>query len=188
MDSKTIVGCLFLAFVIVRLRWPRGKDDREKVNSTREWLTSSLFTFSLLGSYGLFLGTHHLDAFAFATNPVLQVLGGGFSAVGIVILEWVHRALGTHFSPHLELRPDHQIVQNGPYFYVRHPMYSCGIVFLSGTGLVAGNWIVLFLPLFFFVVLLSLRIRDEERMLSERFGESWSAYVQKTGFLFPKLK
>lgn len=188
MEEKTVVGLLFTAFVLVRMRWPRGSDERQKVKSIREWITSSLFTFSLLASYGGYLGSNLLSGCHFSVPFVVQIVGLGLSVSGIVVLEWVHRALGKHFSPHLELRSDHQIVTSGPYRYVRHPMYSCGLFFLLGTGLVSKNWMVLGLPLLTFVLLLSLRIRDEEKMLSQRFGKDWDVYVQKTGFLFPKLQ
>ena len=107
--------------------------------------------------------------------------------MSIILLEWVHKALGHHFSPHLELREDHKIVQEGPYAFVRHPMYTSGLFFLIGNGVLSGNWILLLVPTCAFVVLLVLRIHDEEKMLYQRFGSEWERYTQKTGFLVPKI-
>ena len=187
MTEKHFVGGLFLLFVVVRLRWPRGKDERDQVKPMREWLTSATFTLSLLFSYVAFLWTTSFDNLVFSIPYWIQCLGGVMALVGIILLEWVHQALGHHFSPHLELREDHKIVQSGPYKWVRHPMYTSGLFFLIGNGILSCNWMVLLSPTCTFVVLLVLRIHDEEKMLRHRFGEEWDRYTKKTGFLVPKI-
>ena len=187
MIEKYCVGGLFLLFVLVRLRWPRGKDEREQIQPIRELLTSTIFTLSLLFSYVAFLWTDLLDGLVFSLPIWMKIAGGLISLLGVLLLEWVHRALGHHFSPHLELREDHQIVQTGPYEYVRHPMYTSGLCFLIGNGILSSNCILLLVPTFSFVLLLVLRIRDEEKMLYQRFGVQWDEYKRKTGFLVPKI-
>lgn len=187
MQPKWIVGILFLLFIFVRLRWPRGTDERENTRKTREWITSSLFTFCFLFSYVSYFASESLQRFSVPLPNVVLILGGVMSVIGLGVLEWVHRALGVHFSPHLELRSDHKIVASGPYHYVRHPMYSCGLLFLIGTGLLSSNILVLCVPTSSFVVLLILRIKDEEKMMASRFGQEWMEYSKKTGFLLPRL-
>ena len=187
MVEKYCIGGLFFLFVVVRMRWPRGKDERIQVKPFREWLTSTLFTLSLLFSYVDFLWTGTIDAFIFDLPVWVQVLGGMISLMGVVLLEWVHQALGHHFSPHLELREDHRIVHEGPYAFVRHPMYTSGLCFLIGNGLLSSNVILLLVPTCSFIVLLVLRVHDEEKMLRHRFGVEWERYTQKTGFLVPKF-
>ena len=185
MNEKLWVGGIFLLFVVVRARWPRGSDEREQVQSFREWCTSTIFTFSLLIAYGVYFWTSWIASYRIELPVGVQFSGGVFAFGGVVLLEWVHRALGEHFSPHLELRSDHRIVQEGPYAYVRHPMYTSGLLFLVGAGVLSNNWMVLIVPTFSFLLLLALRIRDEEQMLAERFGISWERYVQRTGRLLP---
>ena len=185
--EKTIFGVLFFLFILVRLRWPRGADNRERLAHTRELISSSIFTLSLLFCYPAFLWSEWLQAAHLQLPMPVVYIGGLCSLFGVILLEWVHRCLGKHFSPHLELREDHKIVQSGPYHYVRHPMYSSGLLFLGGNGLLSQNWIVLFCPLLSFVLLLYLRIADEENMLHKRFGEQWEEYTKKTGAILPRI-
>ena len=117
----------------------------------------------------------------------IAYVGLGAAMGGVILLEFVHQALGEHFSPHLELRNDHKIVTTGPYRYVRHPMYSSGLLFLVGLGLFSHNIVVLLFPTGSFLILLLLRIRDEEKMLHERFGDEWHRYTQITGAIIPRL-
>ena len=37
------------------------------------------------------------------------------------------------------------VVATGPYRYVRHPMYACGLVFFAATSLLLGSWLGLLL-------------------------------------------
>jgi protein-S-isoprenylcysteine O-methyltransferase Ste14 len=187
MTEKLWVGLLFLAFVFVRLRWPRGTDERKSIRPLREWGTSTIFTLSFLISYGLYFWSDSLQGLLMPIPFIIQVLGGVFAFFGVALLEWVHRALGIHFSPHLELRSDHQIVQDGPYRYVRHPMYTSGCMYLVGSGLLSGNWVVLLCPTLSFLLLLVLRLPDEERMLADFFGADWFSYRKKTGALLPQI-
>lgn len=187
MTEKWMVGIAFALFLLVRLRWPRGSDERESTRKTREWITSSLFTFSLLLSYIAYFAWDELQRFSIVLPFYVLIFGGCMSLLGVGLLEWVHRSLGVHFSPHLELRSDHKIVDIGPYHYVRHPMYSSGLLFLVGTGLLSSNLMVLCAPTLSFVLLLVLRIQDEETMMATRFGEEWVHYKKKTGFLWPRL-
>lgn len=56
------------------------------------------------------------------------------------------------------------VVTTGPYRYIRHPMYAGAIFFFLGTPLLLGSWWgFLLAPIF--LILLSIRILHEERML-----------------------
>ena len=53
-------------------------------------------------------------------------LGAGLMGISLPLLYWVHHSLGAYFSARLVLQPEHAIIQNGPYRWIRHPMYSVG--------------------------------------------------------------
>ena len=188
MPEKIVVGIGFLVFLVIRLAWPRGKDKRMGFHMGRELLTSSIFTFSLLGIYIAYLTSTVLDFASFALPVFLQGLGILLILGALFLLQRVHRALGEFFSPHLELKDSHRIVSQGPYLYIRHPMYTSGVLYLLGSGLVARNVLLLGVPLAAFLLLLSLRVRDEEKMMADRFGEEWTAHVARTGLLWPKIR
>jgi len=81
------------------------------------------------------------------------------------------------------------LVTNGPYGYVRNPIYI-GNFFLSLGIVISANtffpwfilvYIMLFSIQYFFI------IRYEERFLQERFEENYSRYISKVPSFFPKL-
>lgn len=80
------------------------------------------------------------------------------------------------------------LATEGPYQFVRHPLYS-GIIY-SLTGLLAVlqfSWSLLLsvLPLSLFW---SWLVQAEERWLLERFGNKYRQYMAKTGQFYPTTK
>ena len=181
---------VLVAFVAIRARWRRvwAHIPREGVASTRERLLTSGILFSQLIPAVIWISSE--EALAFADVPLPEPLrGAGLLLCGasLVLLWRVHAALGAEFSPRLELREEHTLIERGPYRTVRHPMYTSGFLLIFGYGLLTANGVVLGLPLAALLLLVVLRIPDEEAMLTERFGDAYRAYCARTGRFFPKL-
>jgi len=119
---------------------------------------------------------------------VLDVIGLIVYLAGCAFVLWARRTLGKMWglstSRNVMLRDDHQIIQNGPYAFVRNPMYFGWWVAMAGLVLIYPTWVVL-LFLVFSVTAFIGRARREDRALAERFGEAWSEYKQRTKFLIP---
>ena len=72
------------------------------------------------------------------------------------------------------------VVTTGPYSYVRHPMYAGGILMFLGIPLLLGSAYGLALvPVW--IVLLSLRIPIEERMLKEKLA-GYEEYARRVRY------
>jgi protein-S-isoprenylcysteine O-methyltransferase Ste14 len=100
---------------------------------------------------------------------------------------WVYRTLGVHFSTKLALRNGHELVQSGPYRYVRHPMYATLFLCAVAVTLISANVLVA-LSGAAVIVVMSLRIKKEEEMLHLHFGAHFLEYKQTTGAVLPKLR
>lgn len=116
-----------------------------------------------------------------------ELVGTGTFAyvVGLVLLYLSHRDLGRNWSITLELREGHELVDQGVYRRLRHPMYTAFLLFGLGQALVLPNWIAGPSYLVAFVLLVVLRLPPEERMMRETFGAEWDAYVERTKRLVP---
>ncbi|MEM6640631.1 MAG: isoprenylcysteine carboxylmethyltransferase family protein [Pseudomonadota bacterium] len=107
---------------------------------------------------------------------------------GLLLLIFVHRALGRQFSGTLHLRDDHQLVTHGPYSRIRHPMYTAFLLLLGGLATLIGNaWIAVVL-LGSQVWVLLVRLPLEEAQLNERFGQAWQEHCHRTGRLLPRWR
>jgi protein-S-isoprenylcysteine O-methyltransferase Ste14 len=54
--------------------------------------------------------------------------GAGLAVATLPLAYWVFSSLGNNVSPTQATRAGHQLVTRGPYRYVRHPLYSTGIL------------------------------------------------------------
>lgn len=79
---------------------------------------------------------------------------------------------------------------DGPYSYVRNPLYVGNIIIYAGIILFAGGgrvWLLLGLTLTFFFVQYGLIISLEEETLRGKFGKRYEAYVSLVPRLIPRL-
>jgi protein-S-isoprenylcysteine O-methyltransferase Ste14 len=119
---------------------------------------------------------------------ILDILGLAVFLAGCGFVLWARRTLGKMWglstSRNVKLRDDHQLIQDGPFAFVRNPMYFGWWVAMAGLVLIYPTWVVL-LFLIFSVVSFTGRARREEAALAERFGDSWTEYKIRTKFLIP---
>jgi protein-S-isoprenylcysteine O-methyltransferase Ste14 len=80
-------------------------------------------------------------------------------------------------SPHAA-----EVVSNGVYAYIRHPIYSGDLIMLAGLELALNSWLVLGILLLIPVVF--LRAVKEEKILAARLT-GYDAYVQRTKRFIP---
>lgn len=79
---------------------------------------------------------------------------------------------------------------DGPYAYVRNPLYVGNIIIYAGIILFAGGgrvWFLLGLTLTFFFVQYGLIISLEEETLRGKFGVRYEAYVSLVPRLIPRI-
>ena len=78
------------------------------------------------------------------------------------------------------------VISTGPYSYVRHPMYTGGILFFLGTSLLLGSWSGVLCALAF-TGLFAIRAILEERVLRKEL-EGYDAYMARVKYrFFPRI-
>ncbi|MHC4219584.1 MAG: methyltransferase [Planctomycetota bacterium] len=116
----------------------------------------------------------------------LRLIGAPLGLVGLALFHWVFRNLGENVTPTAQTRKQHNLVTSGPYRWVRHPMYSSGLVLFASYFLLSANWFAAIMCGMAFVMLV-IRLPAEEANLIERFGGEYRAYMQGTGRFLPRL-
>jgi protein-S-isoprenylcysteine O-methyltransferase Ste14 len=66
-------------------------------------------------------------------------------------------------------------------------MYASQWLLVIAQPLLLQNWIAGFLNLLVFIAFYLLRVKAEEQLMIEQFGESYRTYMQKVGAVFPKM-
>ncbi len=106
--------------------------------------------------------------------------------VGVIVRVAALKALGENFSAYVTLQPNHRLVQNGIYAWIRHPLYLSLLLIPPGIALVFASLLavpILVLALAF----VSDRMRREDRLLASHFGTEFEDYRSRTRKLIPLL-
>ena len=89
--------------------------------------------------------------------------------------------LGETFTQHVAVRVDHDVVERGPYRWVRHPAYTGAVLTYLGIGLAVGNWLSLLATTAGALLGYGYRIRVEERYLRETLA-GYRTYCERTPY------
>lgn len=120
-------------------------------------------------------------------HPIQAWIGTLVLAAGMALLHRTHRDLGRAWSITLEIRDQHTLVTRGIYERLRHPMYAAFWLWAISQALLLPNWIAGLSGLVGFGTLFFARVRHEERMMLEAFGDEYRAYMARTYRLIPGI-
>lgn len=115
---------------------------------------------------------------------VQSVIGLALFVMGFTIMLVAQITLWRFYSSTLVIRKDHQLIRHGIYRIVRHPIYFGVIVVFIGLSVYASSLYGFLIMLLHIPVFLN-RIRMEERLLIEEFGDAYRNYRKATQMLVP---
>jgi len=183
-----------LAEVVIRIpherRRRRTRMALERVGALERALVGLLFV-GMVFAPAVYASTSWLDRADYRLPPETERSVGGVGAALMTLAIWLfwrsHADLGGNWSPSLQLREGHVLVTEGVYRRVRHPMYASEWLWVIAQALLLQNWIAGWAGLALFAPLYVLRVPREERMMLDRFGEEYRAYMDRTGRVVPRL-
>ncbi len=120
------------------------------------WVIISL-TIQLLAVIAVFLGVRQTGIFSFLGLRQVFQLG--------------------------DTTPTH-MVTDGFYHYVRHPLYTAGLIFIWLLPILTWNLLAINIGLTVYIL---IGIKYEERNLLREFGDSYAEYRRRTPMLIPGL-
>jgi hypothetical protein len=80
-----------------------------------------------------------------------------------------------------------ELITEGPYSIVRHPLYVFSFIGAMGIGLASENLLVLALITIFYLFYYPFTILVEERKLTNKFGRAYLDYMKRTPRFLPKF-
>ena len=119
-------------------------------------------------------------------EPLMRWGGIILFGAGVYLLWASHHALAQQWTWDIGLREDHQVVRQGIYRFIRHPMYTA-----FGAWIIAMPFITQsLLGVFPFIGLGGLywRASVEEELLTRTFSDEYEQYRKQTGMFLPRFR
>jgi protein-S-isoprenylcysteine O-methyltransferase Ste14 len=116
---------------------------------------------------------------------VLSVL---FLGLATVLSVTSTRALGRYLRVEAALEADHQLIRSGPYRVVRHPIYASMLCLLLGIAFMVATPVFFGAALVLFLIGTEIRVRVEDGLLADRFGEEFKEYRRRTPAYVPLVR
>ncbi len=113
------------------------------------------------------------------------VAGVALIAAGVGLRAWSIGTLGRFFQYQIKVQPGHRVVTDGPYRYVRHPSYSGIALVLAGIALACDDVLSLLAVAILAGAGLAVRIRAEERQLTQVLGAEYEHFAAGRKRLVP---
>jgi protein-S-isoprenylcysteine O-methyltransferase Ste14 len=117
--------------------------------------------------------------------PTLGWTGVGLGILGILLRLWAVLTLRERYTRTLLVHEDHAIDRSGPYRIVRHPGYAGSLLCLNGIALASCSAAIFALSLAATFASYAYRVRVEDRMLVETFGDQYRRYSHEVGAIIP---
>jgi len=109
-------------------------------------------------------------------------------ALGSVwLVDAASRRLGKQWALAARLVEGHDLITDGPYRWVRNPIYLGMLGLLVATGLALTRLSIAIVATLVFFAGTVIRIRSEERLLRQAFGAAFEGYARKVPALIPGI-
>jgi protein-S-isoprenylcysteine O-methyltransferase Ste14 len=111
-------------------------------------------------------------------------VGLAITEVGLAFAILARIYIGRNWSPLIQVKQGHELIQRGPYAVVRHPIYSGLMLATLGTAIAYGE-LSGFMGFVMIVVAWGYKSRLEEEAMAEQFGGQYEKYRSHVKALIP---
>lgn len=184
-----IIG--FVCYAGIRHHFERRAAGNENLVNRADTRERMLIAVMAIGSFllpALYLFTPWLGFADYRAPEWLPWLGLLTMASALWLFWRAHADLGQNWSMTLQVRKGHQLIRQGVYRRVRHPMYAAIWLFAVAQGLLLSNWLAGWAAVAAFAPMYFLRTPREEQMMIEFFGEEYRDYMRQSGRIFPRWR
>jgi len=190
---RMILPLLIFSFVAHRGYYVRNhsRPDEVTLKKREEGIVSRIAgLLGMLGFAAMLAYVIHPGWLAFGDLSFpewLRWTGVGTALAGFALLQWAQITLGKSWSDTPRMLKEQALITAGPYRFIRHPIYTAFLLILGSTLLISSNWLIGLSWTGMTVLEIVSRIRFEESLMLEYFGDQYRAYMKKTGRLLPKI-
>ncbi len=191
--SKVILIIVYSLFSIIRIAYYRRtkKAGYKTVIEERKKYPIWLSIFICYTVFTFFIYILFPKALVWAKVPLpswLRLVGAFIAVLALVWFIWIHRSLGNNLSVRLKIKDSQELVTDGPYRWIRHPMYSAFFILHVAAFLLTANWFIGLTWMAGLTAIIFLRVKREEAMLLSAFGSEYRSYMEHTGRFLPNIR
>lgn len=182
-------GLLFMRIIANRLLIKRPQPDSIQYEPSGIFLKyfrlMTILALFLAFFIGIFLehtygiGKIHLPLLMLITGIILYTLG-------LALQIYSKNCLGKYYASRVIILKAHEVINTGPYRYIRHPGSLGAIATYLGIALATDNWLIGALIILFTAVLYIYYIEKEERFLVKYLSD-YKDYQKRTARLLPAI-
>ncbi len=194
----TLVPLPTLVFMVVMLCWfvfagvfifrkqPPAAPDKKRDRGSIVGVALQAISYAIV-----WIGHRHPFSAFVSGNVWVEIVAGIIAiaaAIGSVLLIMAAvKTLGKQWSITARMVEDHELATHGPYARLRHPIYTGMLGMLIATSIAISTWVALVAAIIIFAVGTLIRVRSEERLLRETFGQRFEDYARHVPALIPGI-
>lgn len=183
-DAGQIIRACWIVFVVY---WAISAFTQRAAAEHAPWLSQLAHKLPVgLGAWLIFVPGRffrHDVALPFS-QPGSADAGAALCIIGLAGALWSRWMLAGNWSSNVAFKQGHELIERGPYRFVRHPIYTSLLVMGLGTALAqarAGAFAgVLLLFIGFWI-----KLKQEEKLLTRHFPDEYPAYKTRVKALIP---
>jgi len=119
-------------------------------------------------------------------NLLFQMIGFILVIIGFTEAIIARKTLDDNWTEchEYQVKKNHELITNGIYRYVRHPIYSAALLMVSGALLVSGSFTFIFGLIIIFIAC-EVSAQREEKILTKNFDKKYIEYKKTTKKFIP---
>ena len=188
--SEYIKIGLHLTWLILIAYWLISGIRAKKVKSQESFLSRFFQYWLPLIAAALLLGPgewfgHSLIRENFVPHSnLVGIIGLLICVSGAIIACWSRYLLGANWSLSVQEKESHELIQQGMYKIVRHPIYTGLLLLFTGNAIIVGDYRGIIAV---GIVFISFwwKLKKEEKVLTAIFKHQYTDYQKKTKALIP---
>lgn len=171
----------FLSEILLNRLLRSGASDKKGIDKNSLsiiWITiivSIIVAIYISSTYQLPIFSHYYYSYA----GIMIIIAGILLRFAAII------SLGKFFTVDVTIREGHKLKKDGLYKYLRHPSYFASLLSFIGFGISLNNWLSLIIITISITTAFHIRVKVEEKALTEQFGEEYIAYKKTTSGFIP---
>ena len=125
-----------------------------------------------------------LDVRIISATETVQWMAGILCIAGLAFCVWARATLGRNWSGTITFKEGHELIERGPYRFVRHPIYT-GMLTMFVAAAIALGHLGGFVAVVLAFVSYWIKLGEEEKLMLKHFPDQYRSYQQRVKRIIP---